>query len=440
MAVLPALPFQPSPFFADKNRAFWSLQFVGWGGAMALRSMSAISGNQDFAFLVVVLISSITGLSISLILSVIYRQLINRRPLITWSGTAGVLAVAVGIYAFIDAWVLTLYRPGSEAGFLQILLGSVYLDLTLLGAWSALYYAISYFLQVEEQADRLERLEAQATSAQLAMLRYQLNPHFLFNTLNSISTLVLLKQTRPANAMLTRLSSFLRHTLVSQPGGKVTIAQEVETLQLYLGIERMRFEERLRTKFEIDEDAAKAYLPSMLLQPLVENAIKYAVSPQEEGAQISLAATIIAARLRVTISDTGPGIRSDSRLNLPSGADTMPAPIAGGVPADQGNTPIQPELRRGTTTSTGVGLANIRDRLAQAYGDEHRFEIRTPAEGGFTVIIEIPYEADDGDDAKSLFAGGSAPRNTSPSSHAPSGSSAPTEAEAARQTPIGSPS
>ena len=101
-----------------------------------------------------------------------------------------------------------------------------------------------------------ERLEAQATAAQLAMLRYQLNPHFLFNTLNSISTLVLLKQTEPANAMLTRLSSFLRHTLLTQPTGKVTVEQEIETLKLYLGIERMRFEERLRTDFQIEPAAS----------------------------------------------------------------------------------------------------------------------------------------------------------------------------------------
>ena len=181
----------------------------------------------------------------------------------------------------------------ARPSFVQHFVGHrVFSTCTLLGAWSALYYAINFYLQVEEQADRLERLEAQATSAQLAMLRYQLNPHFLFNTLNSISTLVLLKQTEPANAMLTRLSGFLRHTLVTQPGGKVSVAQEVETLKLYLDIERMRFEERLRTVFKVEPAAAKASIPSLLLQPLVENAIKYAVSPQEEGARISLTAQV----------------------------------------------------------------------------------------------------------------------------------------------------
>jgi LytS/YehU family sensor histidine kinase len=305
------------------------------------------------------------------VLSVIYGNLIKRSPFVTWSMTALVLVVAVLLFAGIDSWLQGIYYSSArETTFVQRTLGLAFLDGTLLGAWSALYYAINFFLQVEEQADRLERLEAQATSAQLAMLRYQLNPHFLFNTLNSISTLVLLKQTEPANAMLTRLSAFLRHTLVSEPGAKVTVAQEVETLQLYLGIERMRFEERLRTEFRVDPDAARAVLPSMLLQPLVENAIKYAVSPQEEGADIALVAQLVGRRLRVAVSDTGPGLREGT--SRASGSSAL-----AGI---------------GRTVSTGVGLANIRDRLAQAYGEDHRFEIRNPPEGGFTVIIEIPFE------------------------------------------------
>jgi sensor histidine kinase YesM len=364
------LPFRPTPFFADKNRAFWNLQFIGWGGSMILRSITNVANEKPLSFLILTLIATITGFSISLILSVVYGKLIKQRPLVTWGATALVLAAAVGVSAFINGWTISLYQSGSEGSFAKLVLGVFYMDMTLLGAWSALYYAINYYLQVEQQADRLERLEAQATSAQLAMLRYQLNPHFLFNTLNSISTLVLLKQTEPANAMLTRLSGFLRHTLVSQPGGKVTVAQEVETLKLYLDIERMRFEERLRAVFSIDPAAAEAVIPSFLLQPLVENAIKYAVSPQEEGARISLSAQLVGQRLRLTVSDTGPGLRAKATRA------TLPAAMAGA----------------GNTVSTGVGLANIRDRLAQAYGDDHVFDIRTPPEGGFTVVIEIPFE------------------------------------------------
>ena len=164
--------------------------------------------------------------------------------------------------------------------------GAILLDFALLAAWSALYYGINYYLLLEEEIDQRARLENQASSAQLAMLRYQLNPHFLFNTLNSISTLVLLKQTERANAMLARLSSFLRYTLANEPTAQVTLAQEVETLKLYLEIEKMRFEDRLRPHFRIDAETIGARLPSLLLQPLVENAIKYAVTPSEDGADI----------------------------------------------------------------------------------------------------------------------------------------------------------
>jgi len=370
------LPFQPTPFFANKNRAFWNLQFVGWGGAFLLRAISGLVGGQDASFLVIIAIEAITGLSISLVLSVIFRQLMNQKPLVTWATTSFVLAVAVGLFTFINAWVISITRANFDGNFLQLFVGFLIWPLTLLGGWSALYYAINFFLQVEEQADRLERLEAHATSAQLAMLRYQLNPHFLFNTLNSISTLVLLKQTEPANAMLTRLSSFLRHTLMIEASGKVTLAQEIETLKLYLGIERMRFEDRLRTEFTIEPNAAKARLPAMLLQPLIENAIKYAVSPQEEGARISLTAKIVGKRLRVKVSDTGPGAQSDHKI--------LPDALTG----------------EALTVSTGVGLANIRDRLAQAYGDDHLFEIHAPQTGGFEVTIELPFELADADEAR----------------------------------------
>ena len=367
------LSIQPIPFFANKDKAFWRLQTIGWAGAMLLRAMSTIANNQPLSFLVLVLIATITGFSISLVLSVIYRTLIAKRALVTWGMTALILPFAVALHAFIDAWVWSLWRTDNDASFTQLFLGVFYLDATLLGAWSALYYAINFYLQIEEQNDQLLMLENQATQAQLAMLRYQLNPHFLFNTLNSISTLVLLKQTEPANAMLSRLSSFLRYTLINKPSARVTVAQEVETLKLYLDIERMRFEERLRTTFDIDPATETCLLPSLLLQPLVENAIKYAVAPQETGAEITIATQLVGPMLRITVSDTGPGLQSPTTDNRLSGMT-----YDGGEPV-----------------STGVGLSNIRDRLAQGYADEHRFETVEPAEGGFAVLIELPVERRD---------------------------------------------
>ncbi len=353
------MEFRPQPFFGNKNRAFWNLQSAGWAGALVLRGLSGVANGQPLSFLVPVIISTITGYSISLLLSVIYRSLIDRRPLATWGLTTIVLSAAAALFAFIDAWVFLIQNPGTESAFGTLFLGAFFLDITMLGAWSALYYAINFFLRVEEQNDQLLHLETQATRAQLAMLRYQLNPHFLFNTLNSISTLVLLKQTEPANAMLSRLSSFLRHTLVNEVHSRVSLAQEVETLHLYLDIEKMRFEERLRPSFDIDPEVRDALLPSLLLQPLVENAIKYAVTPKEEGADISVSARLEGGQVRITVSDTGPG----------TGAPVMK-----------------------TSDSTGVGLGNIQERLNQAYGEAHEFDIISSAGGGFTVRIGLPFE------------------------------------------------
>lgn len=354
------LELSDKPFFADKNRAFWNLHSAGWGGATALYAVTVIANGQPLSFLVPVLISAVTGYSVTLILSVIYRYVIEKRPFVTWGTTLFAVMSATLLYAYIDTWVVQTIREGADqTPFAQLLLGALFKDGLLIGAWSALYYAINYFVRAEEQADQMMRLEAQATSAQLTMLRYQLNPHFLFNTLNSISTLVLLKQTDQANAMLSRLSSFLRFTLINEAAAKVPLTQEIETLKLYLDIEKMRFEERLRTFFTIEPAVQDALVPSLLLQPLVENAIKYAVTPKEEGADISVVAQLVGQRVRITVSDTGPGLQ-----------------------------PGQQDF----TLSTGVGMANTRERLLQAYGDDQRFEHYVKAGGGFEVLLELPYQ------------------------------------------------
>ncbi|QPQ56348.1 histidine kinase [Allosphingosinicella flava] len=349
---------QQEPFFDDKNRAFWILQSAGWAGYFLLRALSGLANAMGFSFLLHTALLTATGYSLTLLMAAAYRRLFRLKPVITWTVSILLVFLASAIFSAIETWShATFIRPGFRPEGFQFF-GAILLDFTLLVAWSALYYSINYYILLEEQADKLLRLEAQASSAQLAMLRYQLNPHFLFNTLNSISTLVLLRQTERANAMLSRLSSFLRYTLVNEPTGSVTIAQEVETLKLYLEIEKMRFEDRLRPAFNIDPHAARARLPSLLLQPLVENAIKYAVTPQEEGAEISIDAHRIGDRVTITVSDTGPGPQEQSAASA---------------------------------VSTGVGLPNIRDRLAQAYGADHRFETQTNTSGGFSVIIDIPY-------------------------------------------------
>jgi two-component system, LytTR family, sensor kinase len=351
------------PFFDDKNRAFWVLQSIGWGGYFVLRILSILSNvtaDRLWSYVLHTALLTAAGYSITLLMAAAYRRLIKMKPLVTWLGTIMIVLTAAAGFSAIETWSFsTFVNPEFRPEGLRFL-GAILFTVSLLIAWSALYYSINFFLMLEEQSGRLLRLESQASNAQLAMLRYQLNPHFLFNTLNSISTLVLLKQTDRANAMLSRLSSFLRYTLVNETTGLVTMAQEIETLKLYLEIEKMRFEDRMRPHFHIDPSCDRALLPSLLLQPLIENAIKYAVTPQEEGADISVEVRRQVDRVLITVSDTGPGADSHYQVRA--------------------------------AQSTGVGLANIRDRLAQAYGENHRFETHSEITGGFRVFIEIPYQ------------------------------------------------
>ena len=349
------------PFFEDKNRAFWILQSIGWSGYFFLRTLSGIANNLGWMLLVHTLLLTATGYSLTLLMASLFRRLIQMKPLWTLVLSLAAVVIAAGVFSVIETWsVATFLKPQFKPEGVAYL-GALLLNFALLAAWTSLYYGINYFLLLEDQIRLRERLESQASTAQLAMLRYQLNPHFLFNTLNSISTLVLLKQTERANAMLARLSSFLRYTLVNEPTAKVTLAQEVETLKLYLEIEKMRFEDRLRPHFRIEPETIGARLPSLLLQPLIENAIKYAVTPSENGADIWIGARREGQAVRIEVADDG-----------------------GDAPGGMAASP-----------STGVGLANIRDRLTQAYGPSHRFETTQNERGGFSVILEIPYESGD---------------------------------------------
>jgi two-component system LytT family sensor kinase len=349
------------PFFDDKNRAFWILQSIGWSGYFFLRSLSGFANSMGWIFLVHTLLLTLTGYSLTLLMASLFRRLIKMKP--GWTLVLSLFVVAVASVAFsvIETWSVSTFIKQQFKPVGVEYFGAILLNFSLLAAWTALYYGINYFLLLEDEIRQREKLEGQASTAQLAMLRYQLNPHFLFNTLNSISTLVLLKQTERANAMLARLSSFLRYTLANEPTAKVTLAQEVETLKLYLEIEKMRFEDRLRPHFRIESETIGARLPSLLLQPLIENAIKYAVTPAENGADIWITANREGQAVRLEVADNGDGTGSEFAASQ----------------------------------STGVGLANIRDRLSQAYGGAHRFETRQNERGGFSVIIEIPYESGD---------------------------------------------
>lgn len=374
------IPPAKTGFFVDKNRAFWTLQIAGWGGYFVLRTLGGLANRMGVSFILPAILATITGFSLTLLMGWAYRAIIRMRPVLVWSLTLAILILASTLFSAIDVWShATFYEPGWQPAGIEFF-GAILLTLAVLGAWTGLYYGINYYLLLDAQAERLQRMSAQASAAQLEMLRYQINPHFLFNTLNSISTLVLLNETELANTMLSRLASFLRYSLVGERERQATIAQEMQALHLYLEIERTRFDQRLRTKFDIDPDVMNAHIPSLLLQPLVENAVKYAVTPLEEGADICVSARANNTRLEIRVCDTGPGIQ-------------------GGKPGP-------------TQEGTGVGLGNIRDRLQQSYGSDYRFELLPnssssiiqagDAKGpGLMVYIEVPLHLVSSNDSSS---------------------------------------
>jgi len=228
-------------------------------------------------------------------------------------------------------------------------------------AWSGIYFGLTFYHLLQEERATSLSARAMAHEAQLRMLRYQLNPHFLFNTLNAISTLILDADKQTANSMVSKLSSFLRYSLDKDPLQKVDLDHEVSTMKLYLEIEKVRFEDRLTVEFDIPKDAGQGLIPSMLLQPLVENSIKYAIADSVEGGKIEIIAKVLAGELIIIVQDDGPGIDTDN-------------------------------VERQETR--GVGIKNIRGRLNELYGSSHTFQITGAEPHGFRIEIGIPYEVE----------------------------------------------
>ena len=229
--------------------------------------------------------------------------------------------------------------------------------------WAGLHYVTHYYrlLQAEqrkvlEASARSLQAEALAKETQLKMLRYQLNPHFLFNTLNAVSALVRLGNTEGCQEMIARLGSFLRHSLDADPLEMVPLQKEVEVLGLYLDIEKTRFGERLGIDLDIDERACRALVPGLFLQPLAENSIKHAIAPSEEGGRLGVQARVAGEVLHIEVTDTGPGMDATDLEN-----------------------------------GRGVGLNNTRERLEALYPGRYELDFGRP-ESGFAVRISFPFE------------------------------------------------
>lgn len=229
-------------------------------------------------------------------------------------------------------------------------------------AWAALYLALSYAAQAKALERRAAALRAAAQDAQLRALRYQVNPHFLFNTLNSLSSLVLTDKPKKAEQMIANLSVFFRTSLQGDPTKDVSLGEEIELQRLYLDIERVRFPERLRFRIDLPAELEELRVPGLILQPVVENAVKHGVSRTMRPVTIDIRARLAGDRLWLRVEDDG------------EGAGARPA----GAPR------------------VGVGLRNVRDRLEARFGNAASCAWGARPDGGFAVSLSMPVVRDGG--------------------------------------------
>lgn len=339
---------------------FWPLQFGGWLAYFSHGFLAALAHGKPAGYWVVPLAGAIAGFILTLGLRHLLRWcrgMPPRRMLVLM--IAPVLACSVLMELAMRLAMLefcTICFPTSRAAYAAFALSNIYVLL----AWIGLYLGIRYYRQLQDETQRSLAAHRIAHQAQLKMLRYQLNPHFLFNTLNAISTLVLDRDNDTANRMVQRLSAFLRHSLDSDPMQRVTLRQELDALMLYLDIEKLRFAERLRIETRIADDCWTALLPSLLLQPLVENAIKYAIAPQVAGGRLRLEAERDGAALVLQVIDDGPGVVKPNGDGLPAGC--------------------------------GVGLRNTRERLRVLYGTDGQLDLHA-RDSGVAVVLRLPFES-----------------------------------------------
>jgi hypothetical protein len=346
---------------AQAASSFWALQISGWIGYFVLNYSAMLAEGKHWHYVWYSLGGTASGFVVTSALRLGYRRVWNLpAPKMALSAAAMLLVALIidtKLYTECLFEICDDCRPHNLLGYTWYFVSRLYVLLS----WSGLYYGIKFSRQLREQKEAALKAQAMAHEAQLKMLRYQLNPHFLFNTLNAISTLVLDRKSETANHMVGSLSAFLRYSLDSDPVQRVTLAQEIDATNQYLGIEQLRFGERLRVRIDVADDVRDALVPSLILQPLIENAIKYAVSKREEGGSIEIEARRNGSDLQIVLRDDGPGCSNKGE--------------------------------RAEGDGRGVGLANTRERLRVLYGERQEFSIGNRAPHGAEVQIRLPFEA-----------------------------------------------
>lgn len=354
---------------------FWPLNTAGWFGISLVTyfSLSLPYDQFEISYLAHNISQSLVGFALTLPMRWTFRRIWDwpTGPRIT----VALLVTLVSAVAWAVLRLLLFMAMTQERELWGDFGGWVFPSIFVFLTWGALYHGIKYYQLMMEQREAILALEAeqrqralqliqaraQVKDSQLQLLRYQLNPHFLFNTLNSIASLVTAQRADDAKLMLSRLSDFLRFSLDGGDSTLVTLDREIAALNQYLTIEQVRFSDRMTLDFDISGDLEHLMVPNMLLQPLAENAIKYAIASSEEGGTIKISAAMATSRLVLAIEDSG-GADSDDRAEHANAADT----------------------------GLGIGLSNTKERLRNLYGSDFDLTVVSSVLGGLRFEISIP--------------------------------------------------
>lgn len=359
---------------ASREAQFWLLQFAGWLGISLISyvSLNLWYNQPQLTYVLHNVLQSFLGIALSWPLRFVFRSYWSA----SWAVRAVVAVLSVMIFAL--AWAVirlaTFEAMTDETNLWADFGGWYFPSIFIFLCWAAFYHGIKYYRLLLSERDQLlaaetlqkeevlrrTRAEAAVKESQLTLLRYQLNPHFLFNTLNSIYALIDKGAADQASTMLLNLSHFLRYSLEHGAERSVELSKEVEAANLYLTIEQTRFVDRLTVIFDIAEASNRALVPSFLLQPLIENAIKHAIAQNEQGGTIKVTAYADDSTLRVRVEDSGSGRQSSDAPGQVSGA--------------------------------GLGLRNVRERIATLYGERGHLETRQSDLGGFCVDLGFPLD------------------------------------------------
>lgn len=361
--IVPALPL-------GSGILFWLLQGVGWGGFGFLMFLWGLTHLTPAIALANKLILVSLGITATIGMRTVFDRArrdawpAGRIVALTLTGTSVIAVVWSELHLVLfDALLAVSSSQLWTLAWIELYPGTVLTNFLVLNAWCLGYFGVHAWIALDRERTRARVAEQQAHEARLRALQSQLEPHFLFNALNAVSTLVAEQRNGEAQQMLSRLADFLRRTLDAASTPEVSVEAEIEFARQYVDIQTIRFGDRLRVRFEIDPEATGAAVPVLILQPIIENAVVHGALSRESGGTIDVSIRRDGGNLRLRVTDDGPG-RASGRGN-------------------------------------GHGLSNTKSRLAELYGEDHELLVASRPAGGTCAELLIPFRLTTDEDRSS---------------------------------------